>query len=164
VASVAYLRHQQCASGAFPLELSTAGCTASVDATSFAVQALLVTGGKKATAAALDGARWLTRHQNGNGSFTGNAVNNTNTTGLAAQALRAAGRDSAANGAVRFIRSLQIGCGGKAKNRGEVRYARHADGDPLRATAQAIPALAGVGLADISKSGATRHLTALRCS
>ena len=90
-----YLRQQQCANGAFPLELSTAGCTASVDATAFAVQALLFAGKKKATAAALDGAAWLKRHQHGNGSFTGNDVRNTNTTGLAAQALRAAGREKA---------------------------------------------------------------------
>jgi hypothetical protein len=164
VASVSYLRHQQCATGAFPLELSTAGCTASVDATSFAVQALLVTGGKKATAAGLAGARWLKRHQHANGSFTGNGANNTKTTGLAGQALRAAGRDSAADGAVRFIRALQIGCRGKATNRGEVRYARHAAGDALRATAQAVPALAGVGLAEISNSGAARHLPTLRCA
>jgi hypothetical protein len=162
--SVVYLRHQQCANGAFPLELSTPGCTASVDATSFAVQALLAVGGKKATETAQLGARWLKRHQNANGSFTGNDVNNTNTTGLAAQALLAAGRDTAAGKAVRFVASLQIGCGGKAKDRGEVRYAKHAAGDPLRATAQAVPALAGVGLATVSKTGAAHALPTLRCS
>jgi hypothetical protein len=162
--SVAYLRDQQCANGAFPLDLSTPGCTASVDATSFAVQALLAVGGKKATETAQLGARWLKRHQNGNGSFTGNDVSNTNTTGLAAQALLAAGRNTAAAAAVRFVASLQIGCGGNAKNRGEVRYAKHAAGDPVRATAQAVPALAGVGLAEISNSAAVHDLTTLRCS
>jgi hypothetical protein len=161
--SVLYLVQQQCTNGAFPLELSTPGCTASVDATSFAVQALLAIGGKKATETAQLGARWLKRHQNANGSFTGNDVNNTNTTGLAAQALLAAGRDTAAADAVRFIRSLQIGCGGNAKNRGEVRYAKHAAGDPVRASAQAVPALAGVGLAQVSSSGAARHLPTLSC-
>jgi len=162
--SVAYLRQQQCPSGAFPLDLSTAGCTASVDATAFAVQALLKVGGRKATAAALAGARWLKHHQNANGSFTGNGVPNSNTTGLAAQALLAAGRDKAAAEAVTFIRSLLVGCGGKADSRGEVRYARHAAGDPVRATAQAVPALAGVGLAQVSNSGAARRLPTLRCS
>jgi hypothetical protein len=161
--SVVYLRDQQCANGAFPLELSTPGCTPSVDATSFAVQALLAVGGKKATESAQLGSRWLKRHQNSNGSFTGNGAPNTNTTGLAAQALLAAGRGKASAEAVRFIGSLQIGCGGKAKNRGEVRYAKHAAGDPVRATAQAVPALAGVGLADISNSGAAKPLATLSC-
>jgi hypothetical protein len=162
--SIAYLRAQQCANGAFPLELSTPGCTPSVDATGFAVQALLAVGGKKATESAQLGARWLKRHQNPNGSFTGNGVNNTNTTGLAAQALLAAGRDKAAAEAVRFIGSLQVGCGGKPANRGKVRYAKHAAGDPVRATAQALPALAGVGLADsILTAKAPQELPTLSC-
>lgn len=162
--SVAYLRHQQCTNGAFPLALSTVGCTASVDATAFAVQALLASGKKKAAVAALDAARWLKRHQNGNGSFAADGVRNTNSTGLAAQALLAAGREKAAAEAVRWIRSLQVGCGGKADNRGLVHYAKNADGDPVRATAQAVPALAGVGLAEITKSGAAHKLPTLRCS
>jgi hypothetical protein len=162
--SVVYLRHQQCANGAFPLELSTTGCVASVDATAFAVQALLVHGTKKAAAAALDGAAWLKRHQNGNGSFTGNGVRNSNSTGLAAQALRAAGREKAAAKAVNWIRSLQVGCGGKAANRGLVHYAKQTGGDPIRATSQAVPALAGAGLGEISKAGSARTLPKLRCS
>jgi hypothetical protein len=162
--SVVYLRHQQCTNGAFPLELSTAGCTASVDATAFAVQALLVSGKKKAMNAALDGAKWLKRHQNGNGSFTGNGVRNANSTGLAGQALLAAGRDKAAAKANSFLRSLQVGCGGKPANRGLVHYAKHADGDPVRATSQAVPALAGVGLAEITKKGSTHSLPTLDCS
>jgi hypothetical protein len=161
--SVAYLRHQQCANGAFPLELSLAGCTASVDATAFAVQALLVAGNKKAAVAALDGAAWLKRHQNGNGSFTGNGVRNTNSTGLAAQALSAAGRQKAAAEAVRWIRSLQVKCGGQPANRGKIRYAKTAPGDPIRATSQAVPALAGTGLGEISNAGSTRGLPTLRC-
>jgi hypothetical protein len=162
--SVVYLRHQQCANGAFPQELSTAGCTPSVDATSFAVQALLIHGTKKAAAAALDGAAWLKRHQHGNGSFTGNGVRNTNSTGLAAQALRAAGREKAAAKAVTWIRSLQVGCGGKAANRGLVHYAKSAAGDPIRATSQAVPALAGAGLGEISNAGSLHKLPKLRCS
>jgi hypothetical protein len=162
--SIKYLRHQQCTNGAFPLDLSTAGCTPSVDATAFAVQALLVTGKKKATNAALDGAKWLKRHQNPNGSFTADGVRNTNSTGLAGQALAAAGREKAAAKANAFIRSLQVGCGGEAANRGLVRYAKHAEGDPVRATSQAVPALAGVGLADITKTGALHRLPHLLCS
>jgi hypothetical protein len=162
--SVIYLRHQQCTNGAFPLELSTAGCTASVDATAFAVQALLAHGTRKATAAALHGATWLKRHQNGNGSFTGNGVRNTNSTGLAAQALRAVGRNKAADKAVMWIRSLQVMCGGLPTNRGKIRYAKTASGDPIRATSQAVPALAAVALAEISNAGSIRELPRLRCA
>jgi hypothetical protein len=161
--SVAYLRHQQCGNGAFPLELSTAGCTPSVDATAYAVQALLSVGGKKASAAALEGARWLARHQHSDGSFSADGVPNTNSTGLAAQALRAAGRDAAANRATTFIGSLQVGCHGKARNRGEVHFGKSPGGNSVLATAQAVPALAGVGLAEISRSGATRTLPTLSC-
>jgi hypothetical protein len=162
-ASVRYLRNQQCRNGAFPLEISTAGCVASVDATAFAVQALLEVGGRKATAAAARAATWLTRQQNKNGSFTGNGVRNTNTTGLAAQALDAAGRGAAAARAVRFITDLQVGCGGKPANRGKVRYDRKGSGDALRATAQAVPAMAGTAFADITAAGATRTLPRLAC-
>jgi hypothetical protein len=161
--SVKYLRHQQCDNGSFPLALSTVGCTASVDATAFAVQGLLATGRKKATKAALEGAKWLKRQQNPNGSFTADGVRNANSTGLAGQALLAAGLDSAAARANSFLRSLQVGCGGKAANRGLVHYAKHADGDPVRATSQAVPALAGVGLADVTKKGALHKLPTLRC-
>jgi hypothetical protein len=162
--SIVYLRHQQCASGAFPVELSAAGCIPSVDATAFAVQALLVVGGRKAHAAAQDGARWLARHQHANGSFTGNDVRNTNSTGLATQALRAAGRDQAAAKGAAFIRSLQFGCGAKPANRGKVRYDKKNTGEAVRSTPQAVPALAGVGLADVTKSGALKRLPTLRCS
>jgi len=162
--SVKYLRHQQCSNGAFPLELSTAGCTASVDATAFAVQGLLASGRKKATKDALDAAKWLKRHQNPNGSFTADGVRNANSTGLAGQALLAAGLDKAAAKANAFLRSLQVGCGGKPANRGLVHYAKHAAGDPVRATTQAVPALAGVGLVDITKKGALHRLPTLSCS
>ena len=157
--SVVYLRHQQCANGAFPLELSTAGCTASVDATAFAVQALSRPAGRRRPPPHWT-APWLMRHQNPNGSFTGNGVRNTNTTGLAAQALLAAGREKAAAEANQFIRSLQVGAAGKPANRGKVRYAKTAAGEPIRATSQAVPALAGVALVDITKSGATQDCPA----
>ncbi len=137
---------------------------ASVDATAFVVQALLVSGKKKAVNAALDGAKWLKRQQHPNGSFTADGARNTNSTGLAGQALLAAGREKAADKANAFLRSLQVGCGGTPANRGLVHYAKHKDGDPVRATSQAVPALAGVGLAEVTKKGALHKLPHLRCS
>jgi hypothetical protein len=162
-ASVRYLRRQQCANGAFPLEISTAGCTASVDATAFAVQALLESGARPARLAARRGSAWLARVQHANGSFTGNGTQNTNTTGLAAQALAATGRVRAAADAVTFIETLQRGCGAAAGVRGQIRYDNANSGDAVRASAQAIPALAGVGLADVTATGALRGLPTLAC-
>jgi hypothetical protein len=162
-ASIGYLRKQQCSNGAFPLEISTAGCKPSVDATAFAAQTLNEVGGTKARAAAAEAGAWLARAQHGNGSFTGNGTRNSNTTGLAAQALRALGRDQAADEAVGFLMSLQRGCGAKPANRGQVRYDKANSGDAVRATAQAVPALAGVSLADISRTGAGRSLPTLAC-
>ncbi len=161
--SVGYLLGQQCSNGAFPEALSTPGCTPSVDATAFAVQALHVVRGAKAEAAAVRAGRWLAQVQNRDGSFTSNKSRNTNTTGLAAQALRAIGRAQAAARAEAFLRSLQSGCGAAAANRGRVRYDKAGSGDAVRATAQAVPALARVTLADISRTGATRSLPTLAC-
>lgn len=163
VSSISYLRKQQCGNGAFPLEISTPGCTPSVDATAFAVQALNDVGGAKAKAAAADAGAWLKRAQHSDGSFTGNSTRNTNTTGLAAQALRAVGRDKAADKAASFIRSLQLRCGAKPANRGKIRYDKANSGDAVRATAQAVPGLAGVSLGDMSKQGARRALPTLAC-
>jgi hypothetical protein len=161
--SVVYLRRQQCANGAFPELMSTPGCEPSADATAFAVQALDIAGGKKARAAARKAGHWLARAQKGNGGFVGNGTINSNSTGVAAQALLAVGRDWAAAKANRFLRSLQLGCGASPDQRGKIRYDRGDSGDALRATAQAVPALAGAPLADISSTGARRTLPKLAC-
>ena len=107
--------------------------------------------------------RWLKRHQHANGSFTGNGTRNANTTALAAQALTAVGRTKAAAKALHFLRSLQVLCGGKPANRGLIRYDRANTGDPVRATSQAVPALARVSLAEVSNDGSSRGLPTLAC-
>jgi len=162
-AAVSFLVEQQCGSGGFPETFGVTPCVATVDATGFAVQALTTVGGKAALAAAADAGRWLKRQQHGNGSFTGNGARNANSTALAAQALTAVGRDNAAAAARGFLRDLQVGCAGKAADRGMVRYARSGEGDSVRATSQAIPALAQATLADISRDGAGRGLPKLAC-
>ena len=85
-------------------------------------------------------------------------MRNANSTALAAQALTAVGRDEAAADARGFLRGLQVLCGGKAADRGQVRYDRAGTGDPVRATSQAVPALAQATLADIGNDGAGRGL------
>lgn len=162
-ASVDFLLGQQCPAGGFPETVDATPCSASVDATGLAVQALVTVGTPRARTAAADAARWLRRHQHGDGSFTGNGVRNANSTALAAQALTAVGRATAAASARGFLRSLQVGCTGKAVNRGKVRYARTTKGDDVRATAQAVPALSRATLGEVSSDGASRGLPRLAC-
>lgn len=162
-AAVGFLVEAQCANGSFPEAFGTATCTGSVDATGFAVQALVQDGSPAALIAAEDAGRWLARQQNRNGSFTGNGVRNANSTALGAQAFEALDRAKRATKARRFLRSLQAGCGAPADLRGSVRYARADAGDRVRATAQVVPALARVTLDDVRNDGASRGLPRLAC-
>lgn len=162
-ASVRYLLGQQCANGSFPEAFAAVTCTGSVDATGFAVQALVQDGSPAAVDAAERAGRWLARRQHANGSFTGNGVRNANSTALAAQAFDALDRPRKARKARAFLRSLQVMCSGDAADRGSVRYDRAGTGDAVRATAQAVPALARATLSDITRNGATRGLPRLAC-
>jgi hypothetical protein len=119
--AVAFLVKQQCAAGFFREGLTSAdfscdGGTAlqsapSVDATGFAVQALVAA--RSDGVKGLDGAirkagSWLVRTQRSNGSFAGNGVANTNTTGLAATALALAGRSVAAERSAAWLSRRQV--------------------------------------------------------
>jgi hypothetical protein len=127
------------------------------------VQALVQVGTRKALAAATDAGKWLRRRQNKNGSFTGNGTANANSTALATQAFDALGMTARADEGRSFLRSLQIRCGGKAKNRGSVRYDASGTGDIARATSQAVPALTGVTLGEVSANDAKAGLPRLAC-
>ena len=162
-AAVSYLLGQQCRNGGFPETFGAVPCRASVDATGFAVQALTTVGSPAADGAAAAAGRWLKRKQHDNGSFSGNGVRNANSTALAAQALTAVGRAKAATAARGFLRTLQVLCSAKPANRGSVRYDRAGTGDPVRATSQAVPALARATLVDIGRDGASRGLPTLAC-
>jgi hypothetical protein len=110
--AVAYLLLQQCPAGGFRLDLSgPAGCesdsNADTDATALALQALLGVDRTPAVGAALaEGTAWLLGRQGSDGSFGGagpTAAPNANSTGLAAQYLRAAGLTDAADRAAGWI-------------------------------------------------------------
>lgn len=162
-ASVSYLLAQQCGNGAFPQDLGTDGCTGSVDATGFAVQALVAVDTPAARAAAVDAGRWLSRRQKGNGSFVADGVRNANSTALAAQALDSLDRNGRRAKAVRFLRSLQAKCAAPAAVRGSVPYSKASAGDRVLATGQAVPALAGVTLVEVTKTGTRRSLPRYAC-
>ena len=162
-ASVRFLVRQQCANGAFPEQFGQSTCTGSVDATGYAVQALMAHGGRLAEQAARNAGRWLARQQQDNGSFMANSTRNANSTALAAQALQAVGRNPKATEARRYLNRLQLRCAAPAGKRGQVEYNRAGSGDAVRATAQAVPALARVTLDEVGVGGTRRGLPRLAC-
>lgn len=101
-----------------------------VDTTAMAVQALLADA-EQADAVA-GGVAWLLQQQRPNGSFDDNA----NSTGLAAQSLRAAGEAAAADAAAAFVSGLQKPAG--APDAGAIAFRPDADGSLLLATTQGI--------------------------
>ena len=127
-AAAAFLLAQQCPSGGFrlfydavPPAVSTRGCEndadADTDATSLALQALLTLPDGTATDTAIaDAATWLVNKQStvapNTGAVDGSGPTagafNVNSTGLAAQALRAVGQAAAADSARAFVESLEL--------------------------------------------------------
>jgi len=156
-AAVTFLTGQQCADGGFASVIRTdtsTDCTDNdVDATGYAVQALLAAGAKTAAAKGLD---WLAQVHHDNGGFgtTASAPSNANSTALAAQALVAGHRTAAY--AIRWLRKHQILCEGKAARVGAVTFQHTYGADALQATTQAGAALAGKPLAWIDRTGAYR--------
>ncbi|RIW45795.1 cell wall anchor protein, partial [Micromonospora endophytica] len=123
--SVDFLIRQQCAVGGFRLYpdadgAPSASCdaqrnaTLDVDSTAMAVQALLASDATGADEAAQRGADWLVAQQGADGSFGGSGPTsgaNSNSTGLAGQALAAAGRDAEAARAAQALAALQLTAG-----------------------------------------------------
>jgi hypothetical protein len=166
-AAVDFLAGSQCPDGGFPQSFGEDTCSSSTEATGIVVQALLAAGRTGPVGSALN---WLASVQRPDGGFAVDgapkAEENANFTALAGQGLRAGGRTAAADRAVGYLLARQVGCAGQAADRGAV--ASSATGfDPgtaPRATAQAVTALAGVGLADISATGAAGPAPRLACA
>jgi hypothetical protein len=117
-AAVDFLLAQQCPAGAFRLSYDAArGCgddaQADTDVTALSLQALLAVDRSPAVDTAIHLAvHWLLAHQDpATGGFGGagpTAPINSNTTGLAAQALRAAGAGEAADRAASYVHTLEL--------------------------------------------------------
>lgn len=150
-----------------------------VDSTGIAVQALLAAGrGDLATPAV----RWLLAVQTADGGFfdTDPAANptsggiNSNSTGLAGQALHAYCQDVAGDRAAAYIKSLQVGLDGPAEQRGGIAY-NAVDPDEIfnptgfqwasapRATTQAILALTDVAMGGVAVAGVHAGLSQVDC-
>ncbi|MEU4565300.1 prenyltransferase/squalene oxidase repeat-containing protein [Micromonospora sp. NPDC023956] len=152
---VDFLLRQQCAAGGFrlypdagdkPTCDTQAAPTLDVDSTAMAVQALLTAAEEGATGAAdaaRRGADWLLTQQHADGSFGGSGPTtgtNANSTGLAGQALAAAGRDTAADRAAVALVALQLttATGGAAA----------ADAGAIAYNAESLAAARGAGLGE----------------
>ncbi|WP_240742126.1 prenyltransferase/squalene oxidase repeat-containing protein [Micromonospora zingiberis] len=177
--AVDFLIRQQCTAGGFRLYpdadgAPSASCdaqgnaTLDVDSTAMAVQALLAAGATAADEAAQRGADWLVAQQRADGSFGGSGPTsgaNSNSTGLAGQALAAAGRDAEAARAAAALAALQLtaaNAGAAAADAGAIAYASDALTEAVRdgiaenfrdqwrrATAQALLGLAQIPLGRI---------------
>ena len=146
--AVAFLLKQQCDNGFFRVYTKSVDRTCdsgtakqsgpSVDATAFAVQALLVADrqGVAIPVQQLEDAvtaaeRWLVGKQRRSGAFRDEGVANSNSTGLAAAVLADLGRERRADRAAEWIRDLQVTRalardGALGGERGAVAYQRSA--------------------------------------
>src|SRR5262249_47178058 len=111
---------------------------------------------------------WLQDAQNTDGSFSNPYTGeNADSTGLAAQALRAADDATDADKAAAFLRSLQIGCTGPADEVGAITADANGFSDSTSAayaTADAILGLGGPGLWQLSTDGADPDAPTLVCT
>ncbi|MFS8102322.1 terpene cyclase/mutase family protein [Lentzea alba] len=162
--AVAYQVSTQCPDGGFPIAFDEPVCKSDVDGTAMVLQALLAAGEKTASGKALG---WLVAQQKPDGGFpSATAGSNANSTGLAVGALVAGDRVPAADKAVAYLRTLQVGCAGPEAQRGAVAYdsAGFELYPAIRATTQALLGLGRVSLADVSATSATAGVPAIDCT
>ncbi|MET9227320.1 LPXTG cell wall anchor domain-containing protein [Lentzea sp. NPDC003310] len=163
-AAVKFQASTACADGGFPIAFAQPTCKSDVDGTAMVLQALLAAGEKTASGPALE---WLVKQQQADGGFQAmEPPTNANTTGLAVGALLAGGRTAAADKAVAFLRTLQVGCTGPAEQRGAIAFDTKGfdAGTVVRATTQGMLGLARVSLADVSAASATPGVPAIDCT
>lgn len=164
-AAVTFAASTQCSGAGFPIVFGEPECKSDVDATAMVLQALLAVGEKSVSATALD---WLVQQQKADGGFpaaaSASAGSNANSTGLVVGALVAGGRVQAADKAVAYLKTLQVGCTGPQP--GAIAYdSKGFELYPaIRATTQAMLGLARVSLADVSASSATPGVPAIDCT
>ncbi|KAB7845481.1 prenyltransferase/squalene oxidase repeat-containing protein [Streptomyces mobaraensis] len=167
----AFISRNQCGVGGFRLVLKDepAGkaCTPHMDSTGMALQALIAAGVDREGVSR--GLGWLQGKQERDGSFKDLTLQeddksgNANSTALAVQALIAGDRMAQAGKGIRWLAdAVQVGC--DKNNGGAVGWNEPvADGKALRATAQAIPALAGKPFEYIDGRNSPGDVATIRC-
>lgn len=181
-ASVDFLQQQQCADGGFRLNFDDPddsdddACVSDPDATSMAVQALDMVGGRDATVQ--DAADYLEGRQDSSGGVGGGTTTegvNANSTGLAAIAFRVTARDQALTRARAYVASVTFGCdtpgvaGGIAYNEADfaAATAQGAEAQPddtiTRTTTQALLALTSKSYATATAQGQSDATPGLDC-
>lgn len=162
--AVSFLASSECANGGFPLYFAQKKCVSYPDATAMDVQALLAAG---QFGPAERGLRWLGSVQQPDGGFIAppGKLPNSNSTGLAGEALAAGRWFPQAVLARSFLLSVQIGCSGKPASQGAITYNTNGyrKSTAAFATAQGILGLADVGLAQLSIRGARPGAPHLAC-
>jgi hypothetical protein len=165
-AAVDYLRSLQCSDGGFTVETSAgANCASDVDATGYAVAALIALGGQQA---ALDKATaWLTGERNAAGYWVAQGGPDVDSTGLAAAALDAAGKDTSSSRT--WLASQQVTSGpttGAGASRGALKFQGKFDAaSSIKATADGLLGMVRGGcLATLSAAGASDGTAVLALS
>jgi len=159
--SVDWLVAAQCPNGDFQWDGACPGAGAEdPDTTSLALQALLAGG---ATTAAATSTKLLLDIQGADGSFSSFGTANVNSSGVAGQALRAAGRPAAADAAAAFVLTLQYRCGAPAADRGAFPWAASSAGFLVFSTPQAVLALGAPALDALSIGEASAAAPVLDC-
>jgi hypothetical protein len=162
--AVRFLMSSECKNGGYPLNFAQKTCVSDTDSTAVDVQALLAANERLAAAR---GASYLAHVQKSNGGLdaTGGTSPDANTTGLAGEALAAAGLKLQASLAAKFLTSLQLGCSAPSARRGAIAYdaTGFAESTAVDATAQGILGLADISLAKLSARGSTSGAPHLAC-
>jgi hypothetical protein len=161
--AVSWLAAAQCPSGEFVWDGSCPAGPGSEDpdTTAIVLQALLAV---DATTAADGATAWLLAIQEPGGGLPSFGLANTNSSGVAGQALRAAGETAAADAAADFVRSLQLGCDADASEVGAIGWAVGIPGFLVFSTPQAVLALGAPPLNELSAAGATDEAPVLECA
>lgn len=154
--AVDWLADAACADGAWDATATCSGGSSDeVDVTALAAQALLA-----ADADAEDAIDWLLDAQATNGSFAAFGAPSTNSTALAAQTLRVAGEDQAADAAAAYVATLQYDC--EHDDAGAFPSAPDGAGDLFIATSQAVFATSP-GMADLDATASSAVPASLGC-
>ncbi|MEP6852861.1 MAG: hypothetical protein ABJA87_09425 [bacterium] len=157
-----YLLSLQCTDGGFTGDVTTTGgCTSDVDATAYATTALIAAGGHRAAVGRAVG--WLTGKRSSAGYWVSQGGPNVDSTGLAASALAAAGRDVTTSR--QWLASQQVLVAptlGAGASRGALKYLGTFSGSSIKATADGLLGLSpDTSLATVTAARARAGLPVL---